>query len=323
MKKWIVLSLKIALVLLLVVVLYVQLTQNQQLSLPQLAQAFVLRWSWTFLWWLLPVLLLMPFNWGFETRKWQIAMHPIEPIPFRQALRAVLAGVTFSLFTPNRIGEYGGRVLLVKKGQGAGAVLATIVGSMAQWWVLWTSGLFAFLFFYYHAAPVSFSGKWVTVLTLVGIGISAVLLFAYFRIHRVLYWLGNRRWTSRWALRLWDKLARHYTRRELLQIIFFSTARYLVYSFQFYLLLHFWGCPLPFLQGMAAIAFIFLLQTGIPIPPATGLVIRGNIALWVFTQWGTPPDLSLPIVAATWSLWLINVVLPALMGSWVLLRLRS
>lgn len=60
---------------------------------------------------LLLVVALMFVNWGIEARKWQLLVRLVHPVPFFQAFKAILAGVSFSVTTPNRIGEYVGRMM--------------------------------------------------------------------------------------------------------------------------------------------------------------------------------------------------------------------
>lgn len=316
--------LKTLLVLLLSWVLYIQLLQNQQMTLPQWWQGVQSHGSWATIPLLFFVLLLVGLNWGLETQKWRWLMLPIEPLPFGRALRAVLAGVTFSLFTPNRVGEYGGRVLLVGEGHRIGAVWATLTGSLAQWWVLWAGGILALAVFVGNdGGALSPENRSAALYFLIlGIAIGIFLGSLYFGMGWWLRRAAQWRWTHRWAGYLWKQIVRYYTRRELLGVLLYSACRYAVYSFQYFLLLRFWGCSIPFPDAALAIAFIFFLQTGIPIPPATGLVMRGNIAIWVFSFFPhAGSDWSL--LAAAWSLWLVNVIFPGVIGGWVLLRLRK
>jgi len=71
--------------------------------------------SKTFVWYLLYVLFLMPVNWGIEIVKWRYMILKIERITFYKSLKAVLVGITFSSFTPNRVGDYFGRALMFGK----------------------------------------------------------------------------------------------------------------------------------------------------------------------------------------------------------------
>src|SRR5687768_6738299 len=58
-------------------------------------------------WHILVVLILMPFNWYLETLKWYGFLSVHARVRFSTAYKAVISGIALSLFTPNRIGEYG------------------------------------------------------------------------------------------------------------------------------------------------------------------------------------------------------------------------
>ena len=60
------------------------------------------------------VIVMVFINWGLEARKWQVLLEPIQKMSFIRAFKSVLGGLALSLNTPNRMGEYGGRILYVK-----------------------------------------------------------------------------------------------------------------------------------------------------------------------------------------------------------------
>lgn len=60
------------------------------------------------------VLFLMLFNWFFEVVKWHYLVKEVEPLSIWKSLKSVFCGLTWAIFTPNRIGEYGGRIMLLK-----------------------------------------------------------------------------------------------------------------------------------------------------------------------------------------------------------------
>ena len=66
---------------------------------------------------LVGVILMMFLNWLVEALKWRYMISKIENISIMTAYRAVFTGITVSTFTPNRIGEYGGRVFCLEKGR--------------------------------------------------------------------------------------------------------------------------------------------------------------------------------------------------------------
>src|ERR1700681_351524 len=75
---------------------------------------------------------LMLINWALETYKWQIALQPVQPIGFFRAFKAILAGTCIAAFTPNRVGEYLGRMLFVDPGNKILSVTPTILCSISQ-----------------------------------------------------------------------------------------------------------------------------------------------------------------------------------------------
>ncbi|MEZ4951553.1 MAG: hypothetical protein R2784_19525 [Saprospiraceae bacterium] len=100
--------------------------------------------------------------------------------------------------------------------------------------------------------------------------------------------------------------------RELLRVLLLSFLRYLTFSIQFYLLLWFLGIEAPFLAALAGISTVFLVQTSIPLPPVLGLLTRGQVALFVWQFFGGN---ELSVLAATYSIFVINLLIPSLLGA--------
>lgn len=310
------LLLKIGVVAILLAVLYFQLLDNKSFDLEKLYAAFQSRWSWQNAHWLLWALLLMPFNWLLETFKWRVLMREVEQMSLWRSWKAVLAGATFSIFTPNRIGEYGGRVLLVQSENRLKAVIATLVGSFAQMTVLLLLGGAGFLTFLALQAQMLDLSNWLWWAILgIYLAASALLLFIYFRTRTALYLLRKQKGLKRWLRQF--QILRHYKAKVLWSSLRYGLFRYIVYSFQYYVLLQFFGFELSLIEAFSGIAFIFLLQTGIPLPPATGLVARGSVALYV---WGFYASNDWSILAATFTLWIINMVIASLIGAVFILR---
>ena len=57
------------------------------------------------------ILFLMLVNWGIEAVKWQLLIAKIEKISLFRAFKAVMTGVSVSIFTPNRTGAIPGASL--------------------------------------------------------------------------------------------------------------------------------------------------------------------------------------------------------------------
>ncbi len=266
--------------------------------------------------WLLIVIILVPVNWGFETRKWHVLIQKFTNYSFWQVYAATLAGVTVSIFTPNRVGEYGGRILLVEAKDNWNAAIATVVGSFSQLLVLLSMGLIGLLFFagYIYDIPQEF----LFLLVFFGaVGIT-LMLFGFFNIDLIVP-IARRIPFPKFA----KKYLRHlrvlnkYTRRELVRTLAYAFVRYLTYTFQYYLMLKFFGIDVPVFTALAGIATIYLMQTSIPLPPVVGLLARGPVAIKV---WSTFSDAPIDILAATFTLFVINLTVPALIGAVFILQ---
>jgi hypothetical protein len=81
---------------------------------------------------LLFIIVLMCINWSIEALKWRYLIRKIEQISFAKALKAILAGLSVSTFTPNRIGEFLGRVFILQKANPWKAIFISILCSMSQ-----------------------------------------------------------------------------------------------------------------------------------------------------------------------------------------------
>ena len=246
-------------------------------------------------------------------------MRRIEEIPLLHAFKAVFAGLTFSLFTPNRIGEYGGRVLMVSKENRIRTIFATLVGSFSQWVVLVVGGWWAMIVaFYSGVIPIGnllFSG-----LVVLGLLASVLLFFLYFNMHFLSRICKKFKWTGKLTQRLQNSVSPKYSNKELMQALTFSFLRYMTYSVQYLFLLFFFGFDASAGNTFLCIMIVYLLQTGIPLPPSTGLLARGNIALLIFGYLSISAGAPAAILASTFSLWIINVVLPAILGALFLVR---
>ncbi|MEM1319059.1 MAG: lysylphosphatidylglycerol synthase domain-containing protein [Bacteroidota bacterium] len=302
------LLIKTAVLLLLGYVLYYQVFARENIG--DIKAVFWQRLDRQHLSYLLLAALLMPLNWAFETLKWQGLIRDFEPLSFWRSYRAVLGGVTFSIFTPNRIGEYGGRILFVRAENNWKAVIATLVGSFSQLLVLLAVGLLGLI--HYAGSYLELEPLMLRSLGFMGLVLVGAMVFSFYNIDLVVPLA--RRLPFIHYLRPFAKqvsILQDYDSPTLTRTLAFALARYTVYTLQYYLLLRFFGFQIPTLPALTGIATIFLLQTSIPLPPLMGLFVRGEVALQI---WGIFSENELGILASSFSLWVLNLILPALFG---------
>ncbi len=308
--------------------IYIRLVRNH--SLESSWQGFVERWGeWEVRGALAFMLVLMLLNWSLEALKWRYLLRRMERISFYTALRAVLAGVTVSSFTPNRTGEYLGRVFVLKNTPRWRAAFATVVGSMSQLAITLVVGSLALIFFFrgyvpygdYVSDPV-FSGL---MLALLLFAVLVVLLYYNIRLlEPLLLRFTRKRWTS---IRSQLAVFREYRAVELSVLLGFSFARYLVFGTQFWLLLRLFGMPLDFLPGMMLIAGIYFVMSAIPTIALSELGVRGSLTvffleLFYADQFLLANQAAFAGVSAATLIWIINLVIPALMGGIFVMQLR-
>lgn len=266
--------------------------------------------------WLVLTILLLPINWAFETLKWLPLIRHAEKISFWEAYKGVLAGVTTSLFMPNRVGDFGGRLLFLKPKNAMKGIFSTFVGSWAQQIILVAFGYLGFLYFLvtlwkvepFILQSVIFIGS-VFVALLFVIFLNLEIVVPVFKKIRFLYRFPR--------LIKSINIIRQYSRYELSMTLLWAFARYGVYVLQYYFMLRFFDINVPILRGVSCIATIYLLQTSIPLPPVMGLVARGEIALQI---WGMFSAKEVSILASTFTLWIINLIIPAFIGLLLILQ---
>jgi Lysylphosphatidylglycerol synthase TM region len=287
-------------------------------SLDQVLRAIVGPGQWRL--WL--VILLMPVNWGIEARKWQLALRPVGGISFTDAFRAVLTGTTLASFTPNRMGEYLGRILYVKEGHRIAAISLTMVCSISQLLitlVIGAAGLYyihPFLHGQIHNNPTL---KWGFTALAGSVGVLfAGLAFLYFRLPQVALHLSRFSWIRK--IGAFIKVLENFDTNILLRILFLSFARYIVFMVQYSLVFPVFGIFLSFSQVWGGMSVVFLVMAVIPtFTFLTELGLRWGASIQVLEVFSAN---TVGIVAASFAIWLINLVIPALLGSLLIVSIK-
>lgn len=267
---------------------------------------------------LITALLLMGVNWGIESYKWRWLMVPVERIGPWRALVATIAGTSVGLITPNRTGEFLGRVLFLAPENRVRGGFATALGSIAQFVVTLVLGGMGLLAMRLLHRPLPWSSGWiptmlVSLTALVSIG--ALLLYLYPGLLRQLLLLLP-------FLKRLEKpsgVLHAYARHELLAVLLLSLLRYTVFAGQFVLLLRAFGGGAILSDTLLVIPVIYLVSTLVPTMMLTELGVRGSAAVALFAPLG---GVDAGVLLATTVLWLINIVLPALAGSVILIVAR-
>ena len=99
---------------------------------------------------ILLLLSLSCFNWFLEILKWQRLASFVKKKSFNDALQQSLGSLTASLFTPNRIGEYGAKAIYFAKQYRKRILLLNLIGNMMQMTITVIFGIIGFFLFVKH-----------------------------------------------------------------------------------------------------------------------------------------------------------------------------
>jgi len=274
------------------------------------------------------LVLLMGINWGIESLKWKLLINQSEKVSFYLAYKAILGGLAVSVFTPNRVGEFIGRVFILQKTDPLKAIMLTIVGSFSQLMVTIVLGTFAYVFFarQYLSSLISESTWLVNGFSFTLILLSLLILFIYFNIsalHRISILIP-----AKYSARIKSGInaMADCPRHLLLKTVLLSMLRYLVFSVQFYLAIRLMGLNFTVLQCILVIPVIYLMLTSIPTVTLAEIGVRGSVSVFLFGLLigtnGLDSGQTLAVVSASTLIWMINIAAPSLLGVLVIFRLK-
>ncbi|AUC74374.1 lysylphosphatidylglycerol synthase domain-containing protein [Olleya sp. Bg11-27] len=250
---------------------------------------------------------LSVLNWFFEITKWRYLVSKARTLSFLEATAQSLGSLTASLFTPNRIGEYGAKAIYYLKPLRKRILLINLISNMMQMGITVILGSIGFLF-YYKTYEININyfklsrGLLILIalVTLVSIGITQskykIKGFSLIKIYDFTYNLG----------------IKYLTIGLLLSLV-----RYVIFSFQFYFILSLFNVPLHYWDAMIIITTLYLLASIIPSITIFDVLIKGSVAIYLFSL----ADITaLPILSCVLLMWLLNFALPSIVGSYFVLN---
>jgi len=258
---------------------------------------------------LLGITLLSCLNWFFEILKWKYLVDAIKPISLPWATAQTLGAHTASLFTPNRIGDYGAKALYFPSNLRARVMGLNGLGNLAQMCVTTLFGSMGLLFFT-RTFPIHFDYKTLHWSHYLMFGLLAVglILLAKTYLNPETWRLKIRRFLSSISFRLLGKT------------LLFSTLRYVVFSFQFYVFLKLFQVDLSYLHTMMVLSSMYLLASILPSIFIFDVVLKGSIAVYLFSFF----DINNTIVLSCITLmWLFNTVFPSIIGSYYVMNFKT
>ncbi len=275
--------------------------------------------SYNFIDWiyLLTAIFLMPVNWVLESIKFKLLVKHLQIISLHKSIKAVLAGITVSIFTPKRIGDFGGRIFVLETKNRAAGIFATLLGNLSQ--LLITLIVGSALFYVYLPMSTVFKDIHINISLL--FLITAVVIIMCLTVYLNISKIGM-------MIKKISALNKHsdfilfvqkYKKKELLNFLLISFLRYIVFTFQFFMLMRFFGIEISYFKAIVGISQVYFLMALVPTFALGELGVRGSIGVFIL---GAFTAFSSGIIAASVLLWIINLAAPAILGTYYLSKLR-
>lgn len=261
------------------------------------------------------VFVLMLLNWFVESVKWQFLVKRVEEISLWRAIESVFCGLTWAVFTPNRIGEYGGRVFFLSSRKRIKGAVAMSVGHIAQMVLTNIAGAVAIIWFLYTFQELN---GWLLILTsALGIVFCGFFIVFYFNIH----WLSNL--VSKIGFlkkfsRFFDVLE-SYSKQELFKVMLFSLLRFVVFTSQYLLIMKLLIPEIAVYECVLLVFILFFVQSALPSLDLLDFGVRSMTATYFFS-YITHQEIA--VMAAASLIWFVNLIIPAVIGSFFVFKLK-
>lgn len=261
------------------------------------------------------VVMLMLVNWGLEAVKWKRLVRKVEQITLWRAVESVFCGLTWAVFTPNRIGEYGGRVFFLSPKRRVIGVVAMAVGNIGQMVLTNIFGAVSLCIFLYRFVDLDYRLDYA--LMVLSAMFCIFFLVFFFNIRWLNGLLLSMRFTRKYK-KFYSILGK-YQKKELLKILMLCLARYVVFSTQYFIMFY-WLIPdIHYLDILMMVCILFFVQSTLPSLDLFDIGVRSVTASYFFS-FVTKQDVA--VIACTASIWLINIIIPAILGVYFVFKLN-
>ncbi len=251
------------------------------------------------------ILALSFTNRFFEILKWQQLTSVIRRIGIGEATQQVMGSLTAGVFTPNGIGEYAGKALFFEKTHAKKVVFLNLVCNGIQMGISVIFGVFGL--FYFNAVRPFISGP------------AVIWIFAAFIMMSVLLFL-LRKWTLKgYSLEKLVHKVNSIPKKIHARNTLLAFGRYISFTHQQYFLFLLFDVHLPYVTVISVIMAVYFLASCLPTFQFLDFAVKGGVSVYFFGLLGVNEWIVLLVIAL---MWLLNVVVPVLIGSYFVLNFK-
>ncbi|WP_206367777.1 lysylphosphatidylglycerol synthase transmembrane domain-containing protein [Sphingobacterium chungjuense] len=312
-KSYLNISIKVLIVALTSWFVYSKITHQQNLKQ---FNALISEFDGSSIWLILAVVVMMMFaNWFLEVVKWRHLSKKIERLGWWTAIRSVFCGLTWAIFTPNRIGEYGGRVLLLQPENRASGAVAMGVGLFAQLVLTSVFGALSIAWFVQTFLPTPIFVK--MAVWMIAIIYASAFLILYFNVHWVDTLVGKVKFLAK--VKPFFSILEDFTSKELCHVLLISFARFAIFTSQYMVLMLFFLPELPMLSMVLMIFILFFVQAAVPSLDLFDFSVRSFVASNLYAYITTQ---EIAVMAIVSFVWFVNLILPAIIGTFFVFQVN-
>ena len=287
--------------------MYAKIFKNEQQSISDFLSILVKNDTFLFKN-VLFLLIFTFFNWFLEILKWQNLVSFYQKITFKSALIQSLSSLTASLITPYRIGEYEAKALYFKKSIRKHIVTMNLVGNLSQLAVTIVFGIVGSYLFFKFSITIAYTNIFIVLF------FSIILLLS-------LWYIDKKEFAFKgYSTQYFKNLINVYPKKLIKKVLLFSVFCYLVFSHQFYFLVLTFNFELNYLDAMTSIFAMYLIASIIPMLSLFDVIIKGSVAILIFSLFQVNESVILAIVLL---MWIFNFVLPSIVGSCFVLTFKT
>jgi hypothetical protein len=305
-KKILILGVKLAIGLLSFWIIY-----NRLSTIPQLKEQCLFWFSSPSMYLILfLVLFMMPINWGIESYKWKTITNQVESVSYSTAIKSVFSGICVGNIAPGRAMEFLAKIVFFKYENRPTITVLHFINGMFQMLITVTVGIISIA---YKLSEAKDSSSFIYFVLAGGF---CMILFFCWAIFNVSY-IQQKLKFIKWFKKMDDAKHIQFSKTLILKLISFSILRYFVFTVQFYLIYNALAPQNNIMQIFMSIAAYFMLTSLIPMISVIEPAIRAAIALFVFNNTG---DNTVIVVLSSTFVWIINVVIPSVIGYIIILK---
>lgn len=293
--------LKILVFILFVLVLYNQL---KKITLEEINAIELTNGSYLFF-----ACILVFVNWSFELFKWILTTRKLtKEESYKKSTFSLFAGITTGIVTPNRIGNFIGRILYYKGKYRGMLILGTLYGNLAQFVATILFGLIGIMYFDTRLGQINYNEEiYFGVYFVCCFLILTYFVYPFVPIEKIKFFRRYANLIARF---------RKDAKSLATPLLLISLLRYITFVLQFMFVLSAFGAEFSH-QLMYGIFLVYFVTTLIPNLIMGKLVVRESIALLIL---GIFIENSAIILVSSLTVWIINLGIPALIGFYFLLK---